>query len=116
MTTLPIQDWEALQQQYPKPAMLKMVLQSFIKNHAESPTTLRTLLNTEQFEALGAYAHKLKGAAGIMRARQPAELAAEIEQQAQQTGRVSPELVSRFADLLGHWLSEISTKLDTLTT
>ena len=94
--------------------MLKMVLQSFIKHHAESGEEIRQLVKQGQFDALGKLAHKLKGAACIMQAPLVISAAEALENQIQIDQIADPVLTEDLASLMAHWVTEVQHRLNNL--
>jgi HPt (histidine-containing phosphotransfer) domain-containing protein len=112
--TVPFQDWETITKQYAKPALLKMVLESFIKHHLQTPAELRTLMANQEFAVLGKLAHKLKGSACVMTAPKIIKLSEAVETQVTSTGMADEAITESLASAMDLWVAEISSKLATL--
>jgi HPt (histidine-containing phosphotransfer) domain-containing protein len=108
------QDWEAISRQYASPELLKMVLKSFLKHHLEVPAELRTLIANQQFEPLGKLAHKLRGAACVMRAPFIVKLSETVEAQVMKNGFVDGDITESLASAMNLWVEEVSSKLASL--
>ena len=113
-TPLSVQNWDDLNKQYPNPSMLKLVLQSFLKHHGNSPEEIRTLVKNGDAESMCKLAHKLKGAACMMRANTMIELAEAVENLTRETGKIEAIQGESIASAMDTWIFELNGKLQTL--
>lgn len=113
-TPLSVQDWDELNKQYPSASMLKLVLQSFLKHHGNSSSDVRSLAHENNVEALSKLAHKLKGAACMMRATVMINLAEAVENQIHATGQIDQSQVQNLAAAMDIWVTELSQKQQTI--
>ena len=84
--------------------LYERMLRRFSKDHAGDPETLRTAFDAQDWGALAAGAHKLKGVAATMGAKRVAALASALDKDAKakrlEAGRLD-ELASAMQELVG---------------
>jgi CheY-like chemotaxis protein len=106
--------WESLHKTLRKTESQIQFLRTFLDNYASAPSTLRTMLATEDVEALRRLVHKINGATGILCATDAQLKAKAIEAEMRQAGTLPSAQVEALADCLELVVKEVVAHLGAL--
>ena len=108
-------DWVALDKLFgKKPGLLARALDSVVSSNAETPARLRAAAAQGDFKTMGFLTHKLRGAAGNIRANGLQQVAKQAEEACATESDQSSELVEQVAQSLEQLLAELMARQEAM--